>query len=308
MAEFQRARVLRATLETVSERGYYGTPVAAILARAGVSRKTFYELFDSREDCLSAVLEESVARVAHAVAPAYEAEGRWSERLRAILAALLAFLESERDVGAFALSHVVGYWPRDAERRARQLELLERIVDEGLSQAKPGHTPSPLTAEIVVGGVLAVIHARLQSSPQRLVALVNPLMWMIVLPYLGPAAAARELRRTPPEPALRVYKPTRSPLEGLDMRVTYRTARVLAAIAEEPGLSNIEISADAEITDQGQTSKLLARLAHLGLVVNTGAGQPMGAANAWHLTGRGKEVDSAIRREFAAGGPAQSPR
>jgi AcrR family transcriptional regulator/DNA-binding MarR family transcriptional regulator len=308
MAEFQRARLLRATLETVSERGYGGAPVAAILARAGVSRKTFYELFDSREDCLSAVFEESVARLARAVAPAYEAEGKWSERVRAALAALLTFLESERDVGAFALSHVVGYWPRGPEHRARLLELLERVVDEGRSQAKQGHTLSPLTAEVVVGGALAVIHARLQSSQQRLIALVNPLMWMIVLPYLGPAAAARELRRTPPEPAVRTSKPARGPLEGLDMRVTYRTARVLAAIAEEPGLSNSEISSHAEITDQGQISKLLARLAHLGLVENTGAGQQMGAANAWQLTSRGEEVDAAIRREFAAGGPGQSGR
>lgn len=306
MADFQRARILKAALDAVSERGYEGTPVSAIVAHARVSRKTFYELFTSREDCLLAVLDESLAQAARAVAPAYEADGGWSQRLRGALAALLVFLEQERDMGEFALSYMVGCWPSGRERRARLLGLLERAVDEGRSQARPGHMPPPLAAEVVVGGALTVIHAQLQGGPRPLIALVNLLMWMIVLPYLGPAAAGRELRRTLPAPAVTPSKPARGPLADLDMRITYRTARVLAIIAEEPGRSNSKIGADAEITDAGQISKLLARLAHLGLVVNTGAGQRMGTANAWQLTRRGERVDAAIRREFATGGHPRS--
>ena len=72
MAEFQRARLLRAALVEVSERGFGDTPVARIIARAGVSRTTFYELFDNREDRFAAVFDESVAQLARAVALAYE--------------------------------------------------------------------------------------------------------------------------------------------------------------------------------------------------------------------------------------------
>jgi DNA-binding MarR family transcriptional regulator len=127
-------------------------------------------------------------------------------------------------------------------------------------------------------------------------------MWMIVLPYLGPTAAAKELTRTAPTRAAAPSTPRRSdPLRDLDMRLTYRTGRVLAVIAEEPGCSNVEIGARVEVKDQGQISKLLSRLARRGLIVNTGMGQARGAANAWHLTTRGHEVDSAIRRKFAVG-------
>ncbi len=308
IAALQRARIVKAAVAEASERGYERMSATAVVARAGVSRKTFYELFASRDDCFLAVVEESFAEMAAVARPAYEQEGSWSVRLRAALLALLEFLEGERDMGALALSYLVGYGPRNPELRARELGLLQRVVAEGSSQAKPGHEPSPLTAELVVGGVLAAVHTRLQSSAQCLRALVNPLMWMIVLPYLGPAAARRELTRTVPKRAATPAAPASDPLRGLDMRLTYRTGRALAAIAGEPGRSNAEIAARVEVTDQGQISKLLARLARLGLIENTGAGQAKGAANAWHLTPRGSEVESAIRRQFAVGGNSRMGR
>lgn len=78
------------------------------------------------------------------------------------------------------------------------------------------------------------------------------------------------------------------------MRVTYRTMRVLTVIATEPGLCNSEVGERAGIKDQGQISKLLARLAALGLVENTRRGQAKGLPHAWQLTARGKELERTI--------------
>jgi DNA-binding MarR family transcriptional regulator len=79
------------------------------------------------------------------------------------------------------------------------------------------------------------------------------------------------------------------------MRLTYRTVRVLMVIAERPAASNRVIAEQSGITDQGQISKLLGRLARLQLVENKGDGQEKGAANAWHLTARGAAVERATR-------------
>lgn len=79
------------------------------------------------------------------------------------------------------------------------------------------------------------------------------------------------------------------------MRLTYRTVRVLMGIAGHPGASNRTVAEASGISDQGQISKLLARLDSLGLVRNTGQGHPKGAPNAWQLTTRGQEVEQAIR-------------
>ncbi|MEA2201773.1 MAG: hypothetical protein QOI89_2369 [Solirubrobacteraceae bacterium] len=81
------------------------------------------------------------------------------------------------------------------------------------------------------------------------------------------------------------------------MRVTYRTTRVLAAIAAQPGLSNSEIGQRAGVNDQGQISKLLARLARLGLAENVRAGQANGLPNAWQLTPRGKELERTVAQD-----------
>src|SRR4029077_6274684 len=106
-------------------------------------------------------------------------------------------------------------------------------------------------------------------SAGALSGLLNPLMSMIVMPYLGQSAARRELERPPP--AARDPRPSRhNPLQDLDMRLTYKTVRVLLAIAQHPGASNRQIGEDAGVQDQGQISKLLGRLHKLGLIQNTG--------------------------------------
>ena len=78
------------------------------------------------------------------------------------------------------------------------------------------------------------------------------------------------------------------------MRLTYRTARVLEVVAEYPGASNRLIAEHAEIADQGQVSKLLARLERLGLMRNTGEGHAKGEPNAWRLTALGESVASRL--------------
>jgi DNA-binding MarR family transcriptional regulator len=79
------------------------------------------------------------------------------------------------------------------------------------------------------------------------------------------------------------------------MRLTYRTVRVLTAIREHPGASNREVADGAGIADQGQISKLLARLERLELIENVDQAQSKGAPNEWCLTERGERVERATR-------------
>jgi DNA-binding MarR family transcriptional regulator len=130
-----------------------------------------------------------------------------------------------------------------------------------------------------------------------LTELFGGLMGMIVLPYLGPVAARHEQARPVPgvSAGMRGRLPVLAlaegdPLQEVPMRLTYRTARVLLCIAERPGVSNRAVADSAGISDQGQVSKLLARLERLGLVANTGERLHRGEANVWTLTQLGREV------------------
>ncbi len=301
VTEVQRARMLAATVQVVGELGYEKMSVARVTSRAGVSRRTFYDLFVDREACFLAAFGETVERARGLMEEAAAGEGDWRSQVRAGLAALLAFFDEEPLAGRVIVVDALKAGSAVLERRAGIVAELIEVAEGGRSQVRGGRKVAPLTGEGVVGAVLAVVHARLLGlGGDSLTELLNPLMAMIVRPYMGAAAAEKELERPLPVGRRARPRPAADPLEGLAMRFTYRTLRVLATIAATPGASNREVAGEAGVVDQGQISKLLARLENLGLVHNIGAGHIKGEPNAWELTMRGREVEQAIRGESVA--------
>src|SRR5262245_57415806 len=59
----QRGRLIDAMAQAVAEHGYGATTVARVVSRAGVSRKTFYEHFSDKEDCLLALYDTAIGYV-----------------------------------------------------------------------------------------------------------------------------------------------------------------------------------------------------------------------------------------------------
>jgi AcrR family transcriptional regulator len=306
VSEIQRLRILGAMEEVVAERGAGAVSVAHVVARAGVSRRTFYDLFEDREECFLAAFDEAVGRASAAALGAWSAPGPWRERIRGSLGTLLLYFDARPAAAKLCVVEALAAGPQALARRREILELLIAAVDEGRSEASKGsRQPLPLTADGIVGAVFSVLHSRLsEPTPRPLASLLGELMGIIVLPYLGPAAARRELSKPTPPIQKNQIPPGAYPLGGLDMRITYRTVRVLMVIASRPGASNREIAAQAGISDQGQVSKLLTRLEHLGLASNQGAGPLKGAPNAWELTPRGQQVELAIRVQTAPGSAA----
>jgi AcrR family transcriptional regulator len=315
--EMQRRRLLLAYAEVFAEHSLQGASVDRICKRAGVSRRTFYDLFIDREACFLAAFELAVERIAEEIIPAYMGEEAnraaqgtrraqstqraqaWRERMRAALTRLLELFDSEPDLARLCVVETLKAGPAVLQRRRTLLDTLVVAIDEGRREGK-GTPPPPLTAEGIVGGVVSVIHTRLVGGgTEPLVTLVNPLMSMIVHPYLGPAAASRELEHTAPaavSPARNGHLPTRvqDPFKDLPIRLTFRTARVLAVIAAEPGASNRGIADAAGVSDQGQISKLLRRLATHDLIENHSQGHTEGEPNAWTLTQRGHAIQHAL--------------
>jgi AcrR family transcriptional regulator len=302
VVEIQRARILGAMVEECAERGTGNVTVAHVVERAGVSRRTFYELFTDREDCFIRAFDDAVARACRYVLDSYDPSARWAVRCRMALTGLLSFLTYERGAGQLLIVGSLGAGPRALARRQRVLAQIITLIDQGRSESIASLEVPPLTAEGIAGGVLSVLHSRLvDEEAGPLLALTGPLTGMIVMPYLGPAAARKELARPIPESPVGAHRADGNPLGQLEMRLTYRTVRVLMAIAEHPGSSNRTVAAAAEVTDQGQMSKLLARLQGLGLIANTGGGASRGEPNAWTLTDKGWHVQSAIAEQASGG-------
>jgi AcrR family transcriptional regulator len=296
-AEIQRERLLAATVRILEEEGHAQLTVARLTSRAGVARSAFYNLFGSAEDCLIGVLE----RVTQAIGQEFAAHGPatlgWRDRVYAGLASVLAFVDREPAIARVWLIHC-----EQAERGARDyreqtLARLAALLDEGRNENSRELLWSPATAEAAIGALMQILTSRLRAqTPEPTLPLLGQLAGMVVLPYLGAQAAKEEEHRSTPdspentEPLLcAVGQPGSSPLAGVRMRLTHRTAQALQAAAAHPGASNRELARHLEISEP-QISRLLARLERLGLTINLTDGTGKGPRNAWYLTNLGERL------------------
>ncbi len=282
-AGIQRSRLLAAAIRAVDELGYSDTSVADITSRARVSRRTFYEQFPDREACLVAALEDALGVVLRELAGAGLEGLAWRERVRAGLSVILAFFDREPVLARVCVVQALRGGPLVLKRREAVLSQLAAVVDGGRGEGARGGECTPLTAEGLVGAAFGIVYARLLRGERRpLVGLLGELMGMIVLPYLGLAAARREQSR--PAPAALAGAGTArtasadtaaggssghgraaaDPLESVPMRLTYRTSRVLEGVAELAGRgsgpSNRQVGEYAGIPDPGQVSKVKVSL------------------------------------------------
>jgi AcrR family transcriptional regulator len=195
----QRWRIVAAMAQIAAEQGEESVTVGRVVELADVSKEAFYEHFEDRSDCLSAVLDAFVALLAERVRAAGLRERVWPEQVRAALLELLECLDANPQLARVCVAEVLTGSLRRPGRRGELLEQLVPLLDRGRALAPADRQPPDGAATSVIGGTLGMIHARLLGGDQPpLVDLLNPLMGMVVLPYLGEAAALRELTRPSP--------------------------------------------------------------------------------------------------------------
>ncbi len=297
--EMQRTRLIAAAVPAVERLGWSSVTVADISSQARVSRRTFYDLFENREECLLEMLEDTVARVEQDLARAGLEGMGWVERVRTGLWRILSFLDRDSVLARVCVVQSARGTQRVLEAREALLARLASVIDEGRAQSTRAAQTPVLTAEGLAGAALAIVYKRLLNGERApLTDLHGELLGMIVQPYLGSATASRERKRPAPSSVLPDTPDTspsararqEDPLRDIPMRLTYRTARVLQVTGAHPGASNRQIGEHSGMYDQGQISRLLARLQRLGLLENTGEGQARGESNAWTLTPLGERV------------------
>jgi hypothetical protein len=120
-------------------------------------------------------------------------ETTWRGQLRGALSGLLGFLEQQPAVGRALLVEVHAAGPSAVEKRTEAMERAAMMMD-GARQEGIGMAPE-ISAEAVVAGILAVLHTRLSTDQtNNFMQLLPELMYLAVLPYFGPDAAAAEMR------------------------------------------------------------------------------------------------------------------
>jgi AcrR family transcriptional regulator len=196
VADSQRIRILNGMIAVVAARGYADTRVVDVIGTAGVSRKTFYELFDSKEDCFLAGYDILLGRMFEEAQAGFGVQLRtpWPERIESALRAILGHLAAHPDEARFALVEVLAAGPRALARRDAAMRQFTGFIETGRSESSvdlPGST-----AQTVAGGVNELLYSEvLHGSAARLPARLPELVFLIVLPFLGAERAAAERER-----------------------------------------------------------------------------------------------------------------
>jgi AcrR family transcriptional regulator len=195
VAASQRTRLLEAVGRAVADKGYGSATIDDIVRGAGVSKKTFYEHFQDKEDCFLAAYQAASDELFVRVRDAQSAPGDWLERTRAGISAYLRWLAAEPALARVFLIEVAAAGPRAAERRERLRDRYAERLRE-LRHETSADTPSPpeLPEEIFQAVVAAaddlVVRRIRDAGAEDLLELEPVLVHLQVALLAGPRVAA----------------------------------------------------------------------------------------------------------------------
>jgi len=190
----QRERLLAAMIDAATEIGYNNLTVQNVLTRAGISRPTFYEQFEDKEDCFLAAFDAAAGRMqARIEAARLDAGPTWRDQLRSGIVELLRFIVDEPVEARIVIVEARASSPAGLQRRDELLDRFASCVD-ALVREDLDEPPSAIAAAGVVGGIESVLYARLQKGEiEDLDGLLPSLMYFVVLSYAGREAAGEEM-------------------------------------------------------------------------------------------------------------------
>lgn len=196
IARSQRERLLEAAVRVVAAKGYAALTVGDLTKEAGVSRTTFYELFEDKETCFLAAYDNAVEALVRRVVGAYESAQDWPDRAAVGLRSLLEALAEEPELARLSLVDIGSAGPAAQRRYRAAVQRLTPLFEEGRDFAPGGRNLPANTSRMAIGGVTGLISDELVGDRAELLPnLLSDVLFATLVPYIGPDAAAREVER-----------------------------------------------------------------------------------------------------------------
>lgn len=198
VADSQRERILKAMTIAAGRNGFRDAHVTEVVNRAGVSRRTFYEHFKGKDECFAAAYARSMEQLWQLTLREFEVEEEWVDGLRAGLKAMLDALARRPEVASVCFVEVLAAGPLAAEERDRAMRKFLPLFESA-----PTEVPQTLRIFEALGlgrvaDLSALLHREIAAGRNgELPQLLPELTYMMVLPFLGPEAAARALEPPP---------------------------------------------------------------------------------------------------------------
>jgi AcrR family transcriptional regulator len=164
VAADQRERLYEAMVKAVDERGFVATTISDLVAGAGVSRRSFYEHFENKEECLLATYDALIGRLTARIVETHDPEDEWTNQIEAFVRALFEASSDRPDAARLVTVEMGAAGPVGIERWARDAELLRAFVTSIFESAPgEGSVPAPV-ARAIVGALRTILYSRVRRE------------------------------------------------------------------------------------------------------------------------------------------------
>jgi AcrR family transcriptional regulator len=158
-------RLLDAMARCVAEKGYAGTTIADVAAAAHVSKRTFYENFNSKAQCLVALYEAASRQALHVLKDAIDPHQDWHQQVEQSLRAYFACMSSSPVLMRTLFMEMLALGPEGLAARRRAYsdlaELMLQVVNNDVPRA--AHLPASL-AVAIVGGINELVLQAIEDN------------------------------------------------------------------------------------------------------------------------------------------------
>jgi AcrR family transcriptional regulator len=255
----QRERLLAGVVEVINRRGYGAATVSAVIAQAGVSRPTFYDYFEDRDDCFRRAVEDIQDELVADVAASLKARSG-SEAASGAVEALISYAEAKPARARFLMGESMSGGADALDARDLGIAQLAQLIQGAEESVGKDARLADMDARVLIGSVYRMIATRLRRGEMTITKLLDDLTewlcsyarpsserrWQTLSPLpvgaRSPHVPQLPLQRTP-----RVLPPGRVLLSEHEVGENHRL-RILYATARMAELKGYSATTVAEIT------------------------------------------------------------
>jgi AcrR family transcriptional regulator len=196
VARNQRQRILAAVAEATAARGYARMSVEDVVRGAGVSRRTFYELFPNKDAVFLEAYDQVANLLLAGVRAAYEGETGFGPRVTAGFRAFLELLEASPAFARMCIVEVMAAGPEAVAKRTAVMGEFARLIEENAASELDSHGSVPrMHAQTIVAGAYEAVYRLIAAGEtDELSTLLPDLVESALLPYIGEEQAAAQKR------------------------------------------------------------------------------------------------------------------
>lgn len=185
----QRQRIIDAMIDSCAEKTYAATTITDIVARAHISRTTFYKQFDDKRACFDAAIDHCIEQLKGVAASAHVGEEEPADAVRKATSAVIEALAERPGLAQLLTGDAIAVDPQVIERyRKATIPALEGLWARAEGSAELHSDPRLAfgKAQVLILNQIAI------GEADRLPELLPELVYLAVSPFGGHEAALRQ--------------------------------------------------------------------------------------------------------------------